>query len=522
MQRMLHRKMLQKHILAVMLLMYCCLCAEAQSNAVVKSFTQTTDHIPSNDRRNDLNGDPCALVKIQVVDEIERVEGNRIGNIINKGVEKWVYMCKGSRNIRIHLKNHLPVRIMFQDYNINGLESNRVYEAILEIQNDTKHQTVTQKPAASQEDLKTTQTFVLNYMPIDAKVLVDSKEYKGNGVLEIELPLGEHRYVVSAKEHITAEATFTLNKYAPTIITEILKRAGQGKEDKDNETSLQRTQNQQETLYGQTDRQQPATTQQKPKAKKQKDSLSKKLNKSIGKLLKTNYDIIVYRDGRMKQVKIIQSDNQKTLVSEHGAESAAEFYIQNSQIFMLKYNERGNIVLDRKGVKTQTTTEALYIPKGASSIIFVDGTECIAYDVRVGSGSVTYNTEKKGKGIQKTVSSSEVFIISYPDDTRDILTNIVEKDRRERAAEEARIKAESEAREAEIARTLAIRDSLRAEAEKPTLKNPKYATIVTKNGARMKVWVCGDTPSVISYKKTKSAKAQVIRINRKNIKSIKY
>ena len=44
-----------------------------------------------------------------------------------------IYMCKGSRNVRIHLKNHLPVKVMFQDYKINGLESNRVYELVLEI-----------------------------------------------------------------------------------------------------------------------------------------------------------------------------------------------------------------------------------------------------------------------------------------------------------------------------------------------------------------------------------------------------
>ena len=54
-----------------------------------------------------------------------------------RGVEKWVYMCAGSRNMRIHLKNHLPVKVMFQDYHINGLESNRVYELIIEIPNAT-------------------------------------------------------------------------------------------------------------------------------------------------------------------------------------------------------------------------------------------------------------------------------------------------------------------------------------------------------------------------------------------------
>lgn len=112
------------------------LSAPAQSSVTVKSFALTTDHIPGNDRRNDLNGVPCALVKVFVVDDIERVEGNPIGDIVKRGnVEKWVYICKGSRNIRLHLKNHLPVRVMFQDYQINGLESNRVYELYLEIPN---------------------------------------------------------------------------------------------------------------------------------------------------------------------------------------------------------------------------------------------------------------------------------------------------------------------------------------------------------------------------------------------------
>ena len=107
--------------------------AMAQKPATVKSFTATADHIPGKERRKDYSGVQCALVKVQVVDDITRVEGNKIGDIVNKGVEKWIYMCKGSRNVRIHLKNHLPVKVMFQNYKINGLESNRVYELVLEI-----------------------------------------------------------------------------------------------------------------------------------------------------------------------------------------------------------------------------------------------------------------------------------------------------------------------------------------------------------------------------------------------------
>ena len=191
-----------------------------QKAASVKSFSVTTDHIPGSERRNDLNGNPCALVKIQVIDDIDRIEGNKIGSIVNKGVEKWVYMCKGSRNMRIHLKNHLPVKVMFQDYKINGLESNRVYELILEIP-DAPASNVTaivQNPTNSSAK----QRLTINYSPKHAMVLVDSKPYSGNGKIEVELPIGEHDYVIAAEGYITAEASVKLTEFAPRVITETL------------------------------------------------------------------------------------------------------------------------------------------------------------------------------------------------------------------------------------------------------------------------------------------------------------
>ena len=107
----------------------------AQNSAKVKSMTLTTDHIPIGERQTDLNEVVCALVKIQVVEEIDRIEGCRIGDIISKGVEKKVSMCKGSKWMKIHFKNHLPIKVTFSDYGIKSLESNRVYELIIEIPN---------------------------------------------------------------------------------------------------------------------------------------------------------------------------------------------------------------------------------------------------------------------------------------------------------------------------------------------------------------------------------------------------
>lgn len=152
------------------------LSAIAQSAVIVKSFAQTTDHIPGSDRRNDLNGVPCALIKVYVVDDIERIEGNKIGDIVKRGkVEKWVYMCKGSRNIRIHFRNHLPVRVMFQDHHINGLESNRVYELLLEIPDMAMP--AQNNPVNTTAEQQTTPV----YTPLQKEERQDTPTYTGTG-----------------------------------------------------------------------------------------------------------------------------------------------------------------------------------------------------------------------------------------------------------------------------------------------------------------------------------------------------
>lgn len=175
----------------------------------VRGFAMTTDHIPSADRRKDFNGSYCALVKVQVVDDIDRVEGNVIGAVVNSGVEKWVYMCKGSRNMRIHLKNHLPVRITFKDYNINGLESNRVYELTLDIPNATAQASV---PEVSSNDLR------LKVTPENATVYVwgddlSKKAYRpqDDGTVTIRLPYGRYHYLAKADGYNDLEGSVFVN-----------------------------------------------------------------------------------------------------------------------------------------------------------------------------------------------------------------------------------------------------------------------------------------------------------------------
>ena len=228
-------------------------------------------------------------------------------------------------------------------------------------------------------------------------------------------------------------------------------------------------------------------------------------------------DAIIYRDGRVKEVKIIQTNNDKTLFKEAGNKHAAEEYVDNKQVFMLKFKTRGNVVFNANGERILATSERIQIPKDAIVVYYKDGREVPAYNLTMDANVVSFKPNKKAKYRPIYSAKSEVFMIRYPDGTRDILTNLAveEQRQREREAEEARLKAQREAVVADSIKQATVEAAASA-------TNPKKATIITKKGMRMKVWVCSETDSMVSYKKTNSSKAAIFNMSKAEIKSIVY
>lgn len=75
----------------------------------------------------DNNGKSCALLKIWTTEDLVKIEGNTIGHLICKGVEKSIYLTSGTKEVRIIPKNFLPIHIVFKNYNIEYLEGERTY-----------------------------------------------------------------------------------------------------------------------------------------------------------------------------------------------------------------------------------------------------------------------------------------------------------------------------------------------------------------------------------------------------------
>ena len=98
----------------------------------VKDFSVAANDISASQyERKDHKGVACALVKILMVGGIKDVKGNVVGEILDKGTEKWVYLQKGAKSLQITVAENKTLSVDFNSYGISELNSKVTY--LLEI-----------------------------------------------------------------------------------------------------------------------------------------------------------------------------------------------------------------------------------------------------------------------------------------------------------------------------------------------------------------------------------------------------
>ena len=117
----------------------------------------------------------------------------------------WVYVPEGVKRLTI---SHQQFGVL-RDYDL-GQTLKRAKTYILKLN------------AVEVKTAPKTQKLIINYTPVNAMVLVDSKPYKGNGRIETSLPLGSHNYIIATEGYETIEGSFKLTESAPRTITEHL------------------------------------------------------------------------------------------------------------------------------------------------------------------------------------------------------------------------------------------------------------------------------------------------------------
>ena len=79
-------------------------------------------------QRHDLNGKPCALLKVMVLDNITKCSSGNIGDIVTEGPVKLIFITSATPSIELSFQYHYPLTINFADYGYKHLEGNSTYE----------------------------------------------------------------------------------------------------------------------------------------------------------------------------------------------------------------------------------------------------------------------------------------------------------------------------------------------------------------------------------------------------------
>ena len=175
-------------------------------NLTVKSFKIAEDDITaSSNPRNDANGDPCALIKVHIPDELVKVEGAYVEPITTVGIEKRIYVPTsngtGASSLILYTAHYQPLKVVYSDYISKTLNARCTY--VLNIA----------ETPSSRNDIGS-QYFVLSMTPTDAVVNIDGTPtpHDADGTMQMLLAYGNHTYTVSAPGYESKHGTFVIGR----------------------------------------------------------------------------------------------------------------------------------------------------------------------------------------------------------------------------------------------------------------------------------------------------------------------
>ena len=178
----------------------------------VESFVAKSNDITARTQpRKDINGNDCALIRVQLAASNAVFEGNVIGNVAYNTSEYLVYMAQGSKKLTVKLEGYLPLEVTFQDYDIKSLEPKTVYLLTIPGVMNGK----------AQEPVRTkTGWIILDSEPSGASVYIND-EFVGNTPLNnYKQAYGTYQYRLEHPNYHTSSGTINLNagRYEDKIV----------------------------------------------------------------------------------------------------------------------------------------------------------------------------------------------------------------------------------------------------------------------------------------------------------------
>lgn len=200
---------MKKKYLAIALALLC-KCSLWAQDVRVKSFSlDPTDLTAQHENVKDANGEMCALIKVQIVDDKVTFGGDIIGEPKHNQNEYDVYVVDGTQRLTISTASTLPTEIEFSQYGIEELKGGSTYVLKMEMPENA--------PGV---------TFEVGMQHV--QVIVDGKEYQTDemGALDLPLAKGTHSYSISLQGYKKQEGTIVIDKIP--VVKDITMERGDG------------------------------------------------------------------------------------------------------------------------------------------------------------------------------------------------------------------------------------------------------------------------------------------------------
>ena len=168
----------------------------------VESFVAKTNDITARTQpRQDINGNDCALIKVQLAASGAEFGGNVVSNVSYNKIEYLVYMSQGSKRLSVKLDGYLPLEACFEEYGIKALEGKTTYVM-----------TISGASVARQIEAPKIKTgwIVLESEPSGASVFIND-EFVGNTPLSnYKQAYGTYQYRLESPNYHPATGTIEL------------------------------------------------------------------------------------------------------------------------------------------------------------------------------------------------------------------------------------------------------------------------------------------------------------------------
>lgn len=187
--------------------MLLCVNAAYSQELKVKDFHQEiTDISAVKFKVKDLNGNPCALIKVGLVLQDITFEGDVVKSEYKEG-EWWVYLCEGSNYLTIKSGKYLPLRYEFEE-----LTGNVTYIMTVEVPQGS-----TNEPTGEVE---------ISCNVKDVDIYIDGTKMSSRAPYKYKGGEGEHSVEIKAPGYNSEKAAFSVKLNRKTELYITLKVAG--------------------------------------------------------------------------------------------------------------------------------------------------------------------------------------------------------------------------------------------------------------------------------------------------------